>query len=166
VGLPAVWNVPYARNPAFTGREALLDALHAARAAAHPVALTQVLRGLGGVGKTQVALEYAYRFAQAFRVIWWLRAEEPATLAADYAALAELLPFPAGARADPDAQVAAVRAWLEGHDGWLLIFDNAPEPAAVTPYLPRPRRGAGPHHVAPPGVERDRPRRHRPDIPP
>jgi tetratricopeptide (TPR) repeat protein len=137
VGLPAVWNVPYARNPAFTGREALLDALHAARWGEQPVALTQVLRGLGGVGKTQVALEYAYRFASAFRVIWWLRAEEPATLAADYAALAEHLPLPAGATAEPGARIAAVRAWLEGHDGWLLIFDNAPEPAAVTPYLPR-----------------------------
>ena len=141
VGLPAVWNVPYARNPAFTGREDLLDALYAARTATQPVALTQVLRGLGGVGKTQLALEYAYRCAHAFQVIWWLRAEEPATLAADYAALAEPLSLPAGVTPEPGAQVAAVRAWLEGHDGWLLVFDNAPEPAAVTPYLPR--RGGG-----------------------
>jgi tetratricopeptide (TPR) repeat protein len=101
------------------------------------VALTQVLRGLGGVGKTQLAMEYAYRCAPAFQVIWWLRAEEPATLASDYAALAEPLGLPAGVTPEPGAQVAAVRAWLEGHDGWLLIFDNAPEPAAVTPYLPR-----------------------------
>jgi tetratricopeptide (TPR) repeat protein len=141
VGLPAVWNVPYARNPAFTGREDLLDTLHAARTATQPVALTQVLRGLGGVGKTQLALEYTYRCAHAFRVIWWLRAEEPATLAADYAALAEPLGLLAGVTPEPGAQVAAVRAWLEGHDGWLLVFDNAPEPAAVTPYLPH--RGGG-----------------------
>jgi hypothetical protein len=110
VGLPAVWNVPYARNPAFTGREALLDTLHAARWGEQPVALTQVLRGLGGVGKTQVALEYAYRYASAFRVIWWLRAEAPAMLAADYATLAERLLLPAGAAAEPGAQVAAVQA--------------------------------------------------------
>jgi tetratricopeptide (TPR) repeat protein len=141
VGHPTVWNVPYARNPAFIGREALLDALVAARTGGPPVALTQVLRGLGGVGKTQVALEYAYRSADAFPVVWWTRAEEPATLAADYAALAEPLALPTGPTPEPAAQVAAVRAWLEGHDGWLLVFDNAPEPAAVTPYLPR--RGGG-----------------------
>jgi hypothetical protein len=106
-----------------------------------PVVLTQVLRGLGGVGKTQLALEYAYRYGGAYRLVWWMRAEDPATLASDYAALAEPLQLPEHAAHDQTATVAAVRRWLERQDGWLLILDNAPAPSAVQPYLPRSTRG-------------------------
>jgi len=105
------------------------------------VALTQVVRGLGGIGKTQLALEYAYRYGGAYRLVWWLRAEEPTTLAADYAALADPLQLPQHTAHAQAETIAAVRQWLEGHDGWLLILDNAPEPAAIHPYLPRSRRG-------------------------
>jgi hypothetical protein len=93
------------------------------------------------VGKTQLALEYAYRYGGSYRVVWWLRAEEPATLAADYVALAESLALPADATHDHSAIIAAVKRWLERHDRWLLIFDNAPEPAAVNPYLPHSPSG-------------------------
>ena len=48
----------------------------------------QAIHGLGGVGKTQLAIEYAYRFAADYDAVWWVRAEEPATLAADFADLA------------------------------------------------------------------------------
>jgi Tetratricopeptide repeat len=104
---------------------------------ATPVVLTQVLRGLGGVGKTQLALEYAYRYGVAYRLVWWVRAEEPATLASDYAALAEPLRLPEHAASDQTEAIAAVRRWLERHEGRLLIVDNAPAPSAVQPYLPR-----------------------------
>jgi tetratricopeptide (TPR) repeat protein len=141
VGPPAIWNVPYLRNPHFTGREDFLAALQVARTDATPVVLTQVLRGLGGIGKTQLALEYAYRYAGAYRLVWWVRAEEPATLAADYAALAESIQLPEHAASDQTETVAAVRRWLERHDAWLLILDNAPAPSAVHAYLPRSTRG-------------------------
>ena len=59
-----------------------------------PTALTQAIHGLGGVGKTQLAVEYAYRHAAEYEVVWWVRAEEPATVAADYAALAGPLDLP------------------------------------------------------------------------
>jgi len=88
VGPSRILNLPYPRNPAFVGREDVLAALRATETAAQPVVLTQVLRGLGGVSKTQLALEYAYRYGGTYSVVWWLRAEEPVTLAADYAALA------------------------------------------------------------------------------
>jgi hypothetical protein len=117
VGPPAIWNVPYPRNLHFTGREDLVAALQVARTEAPPVVLTQVLRGLGGVGKTQLALEYAYRYGGAYRLVWWVRAEEPATLAADYAALAEPLQLPAHAASDQTETIAAVRRWLERQDG-------------------------------------------------
>jgi hypothetical protein len=94
VGLPVIWNVPYSRNPQFTGREDLLAALHVARTDAAPVVLIQVLRGLGGIGKTQLALEYVYRYGGTYRLVWWVQAEDPVTLAADYAALAQPLRLP------------------------------------------------------------------------
>jgi tetratricopeptide (TPR) repeat protein len=141
VGPPAIWNVPYLRNPLFTGREDLLAALHGARTDAQPRVLTQALRGLGGVGKTQLALEYAYRYGGTYRLVWWVRAEDPTTLASDYAALAEPLQLPQRAASDQTETIAAVRQWLEPRDGWLLILDNAPAPTAVQPYLPRSTRG-------------------------
>jgi hypothetical protein len=67
---------------------------HSSGTDAQPVVMTQVLRGLGGIGKTQIALEYAYRYGAAYRLVWWVRAEEPETLAADYAALAVQLHLP------------------------------------------------------------------------
>jgi hypothetical protein len=139
--LPAIWHVPHVRNPHFKGRDDLLAALRGAGADAQPVVLTQALRGLGGIGKTQLALEYAYRYREAYRLVWWVRAEEPETLAADYAALAEplnLLPQAAQAQSET---IAVVRRWLEHHEGWLLILDNAPEPAAIHPYLPHTIHG-------------------------
>jgi hypothetical protein len=139
--LPAVWNVPHPRNPYFTGRGALLEALHGRGGETRPVVLTQVLRGLGGIGKTQLALEYAYRYGGTYRLVWWVRAEEPEVLASDYAALAQALQLPQQAAQDQPEIIAAVRQWLERHEGWLLILDNAPEPAAVHAYLPRTTHG-------------------------
>ena len=60
-GASAIWNVPHRRNPNFTGREELLKTLHDALTSGKTAALTQVMQGLGGVGKTQTAIEYAYR---------------------------------------------------------------------------------------------------------
>jgi hypothetical protein len=87
--VPSVWNLPYPRNPNFTGREETLSQLHQALNSGQPAALTQAVTGLGGIGKTQTALEYAYRYAADYEMIWWLRAEERETLAADYAAFAQ-----------------------------------------------------------------------------
>jgi hypothetical protein len=139
--LPAVRSIPHLPNPHFTRREDLLEALHEARNDTRPVVLTQVLRGLGGIGKTQLSLEYAYRYGGTYRLVWWVRAEEPETLASDYAALAEALNLPQQAARDQPATISAVRRWLEHHEGWLMILDNAPEPAAVHDYLPRTTQG-------------------------
>ena len=135
-GLKAIWNLPHRRNPNFTGRQELLDGLHQALSCGQPAALTQAIHGLGGVGKTQLAVEYAYRHGPEYSLVWWLRSEEPAALAADYAALARELNLKE--KDDPNQWVvtAAVRRWLGQHGGWLLIFDNAPEPGEVAGYLP------------------------------
>ena len=89
--LPAIWNIPEARNPHFTGRDEALRRLHEDLRSGKQAAITQAISGLGGVGKTQLALEYAYRHASDYEGVWWLRAETPATLADDYAGLAPFL---------------------------------------------------------------------------
>jgi len=139
--LPPVWNVPHLRNPNFTGRESLLTGIDDALAKGQHAALTQAVVGLGGVGKTQLALEYAYQYAGDYSVIWWVRSEEPAQLASDYAGLAAALDLREKEEPDQRVIVQAVRHWLEQNSGWLLIFDNAPNPDAVRDYLPR--GGAG-----------------------
>jgi tetratricopeptide (TPR) repeat protein len=133
--LPPIWNVPHLRNANFTGRE---DELRELRAAA----IVPIV-GLGGSGKTQLALEYAYRHATDYDVAWWLRAENSATLVADVAQLAAPLELPESGLADQQATATAVLAWLSRHPGWLLIFDNARSAAACREWLP----AAGMGHV-------------------
>jgi tetratricopeptide (TPR) repeat protein len=93
---------------------------------------------MGGVGKTQLALEYAYRHAGDLDLVWWLRAEEPATLLEHYAALAD--PLGLAQASEIAATVAAVRQALTRRDRWLLVFDNANAPNEIDDLLPR---GAG-----------------------
>ncbi len=92
--LPPIWNVPHNRNPNFTGRGILLDNLRAALTSGQPAAVTQAIAGLGGVGKTQLATEYAYRYASEYKLVWWVPSEEPAQLAATYSGLAQWLDLP------------------------------------------------------------------------
>jgi hypothetical protein len=127
-------------RPAFlAGREELLADLHA-RLSAGTGMRTTVLCGLGGSGKTSVAIEYAHRHLAGFAVAWQLPAEEPTALAAGFADLAAQL----CGREVPDAgdSVARVHAVLAAHPGgWLLIFDNAPSFASVRHALPPAGRG-------------------------
>jgi tetratricopeptide (TPR) repeat protein len=134
--LPPIWNVPHNRNPNFTGREKELAKIHEALSQGGTMALVQPIHGLGGVGKTQLALEYVYRHAAEYELVWWVRAEEPVTLAADYAALAGRLGLPEAGAEEQDAVVAAVRDSLARRDDWLLVLDNARDPEEVRAYLP------------------------------
>jgi TIR domain/NB-ARC domain len=134
-GLPTIWNVPYLRNPNFTGRDTLLDELHK-KLRDGRVALTAV-HGMGGVGKTQLALEYAYRHAGEFDLVWWLRAEEPASLLEDYAALAGPLGIAKAGEGELAALANAVCQALTRRDRWLLVLDNATGPDDLTSLLPK-----------------------------
>ena len=130
-----IWHVPHLQNPDFTGRTEVLADLHGALQSGEPAALTQAITGLGGIGKTQIALEYAYRHRDDYAVVWWVHAEDSVRLASDYAGLATPLGLPEKDAVEQSAIVQAVRGWLDNHDGWLLVFDNAPDRESVRDYV-------------------------------
>lgn len=137
------WNVPFRRNPFFTGRTALLERLHKQLNQSRNAALaqSQALSGLGGIGKTQTAVEYAYRYRDQYRAIFWVRAASRETLVADFVALAQLLSLPGQDAQDQMLIVATVKRWLEQHEGWLLILDNADDMALLSDFLPGEYKG-------------------------
>jgi tetratricopeptide (TPR) repeat protein len=137
--VPVVWgNVPQ-RNMNFTGRAELLADLRQRVTVGTTALVPQALHGLGGVGKTQLAIEYAYRHASDYEVIWWIRADQAALIRSSLAALAQRLDIPG---VDPGRVEEAVAAVLEAlrrgepHAPWLLVFDNADEPELIQPFMP------------------------------
>ncbi|MGC8775628.1 MAG: FxSxx-COOH system tetratricopeptide repeat protein, partial [Chlorobaculum sp.] len=139
--MPPVCNLPR-RNPNFSGREQLLLDLRESLTKGQKAALTQqALHGLGGIGKTQLAIEYAYRHSASYEVIWWIRSEEPSMLASDFAGLALELDLPEKEEANQAVVVQAVTKWLERNNNWLLVFDNARDADSIKPYLPRSASG-------------------------
>ena len=131
--LPRIWNVP-TRNPGFTGRDGLLISVRE-KLLAGDRTVVQALHGMGGVGKTQLAAEYAHRFAAGYDLVWWIAAEQAGLIGEQVAALAgELSCAPLGA--DLVAAGRAVLAELRGRDRWLLVFDNAEDPEELMPWLP------------------------------
>jgi tetratricopeptide (TPR) repeat protein len=133
-----VWHVPYRRNPFFTGREQLLKEIYELFTLSQKTArvTTQALCGLGGVGKTQTALEYAYRYREAYHFVLWVRAASRDTIITDFVALAEVLHLPERHERDQRRIVDAVKWWLVHHTGWLLIFDNVDDLEVFSDFLP------------------------------
>ncbi|MER6572170.1 FxSxx-COOH system tetratricopeptide repeat protein [Streptomyces sp. NPDC001093] len=137
-------NVPL-RNTSFVGRQALLRAVEEQLASQDTAAvLPNALHGLGGVGKSQLALEYVYTHQHDYRVICWIPAEREslvltalATLAA-HLGVAPTAQDSAGAPAANTAVPAVLEALRTGapYDNWLLVFDNAEDIEAVRQYFP------------------------------
>src|SRR5947199_2945194 len=88
---PRVWNIPYPRNPFFTGQEKVLTQLADALKAGQATALSQpqAIIGLGGIGKTQIALEFAYQHALEYDVVLWVLADTRESLVSGYIAMAQ-----------------------------------------------------------------------------
>jgi Tetratricopeptide repeat/NB-ARC domain len=137
VGVPTIWgNVPM-RNKIFTGRTELLGDLDRLTTDGATVLLTSALHGMGGIGKTQAALEYIYRRLDRYDIVWWIQAAQPAQIRASLVQLAQQLGLPGSAEAS-----TAVPAVLESlrlgqpYRRWILVFDAAESPAVVREYLP------------------------------
>ncbi|MET8149995.1 FxSxx-COOH system tetratricopeptide repeat protein [Actinoplanes sp. NPDC049668] len=143
VRVPAVWGSVPPRNPNFTGRIELLGQLRESLTAEPTAVLPEALHGMGGVGKTQVVVEFVYRNAGDYDVVWWISAERPAQITASMVELATKLRLPVNAEA---AAVPAVKEALRvgnPYAKWLLVFDNADVPDDVSPYFPL----GGPGHI-------------------
>ncbi|GAA3442259.1 FxSxx-COOH system tetratricopeptide repeat protein [Planomonospora venezuelensis] len=135
--VPRVWNVS-TRNAAFTGRSTVLEALRRQLVGGSAaVVLPQALYGLGGVGKTQVALEYAHRFKADYDLVWWVSSEDRERINAAFEDLARELGIRVGENIAE--VVGAVREALRvgsPHSRWLLIFDNAGDPDELRDFFP------------------------------
>src|SRR5207249_633918 len=137
---PKIFNIPFAQNPYFTGREDILNQLHNALTNNKTAALTQAISGLGGIGKTQTAVEYAYRHQNDYSYIFWARAEKRENLNSDLAALATPLNLPEKDERDLPRIVVAVQKWLATHSGWLLILDNADDLHMAKDFISSPAK--------------------------
>jgi hypothetical protein len=129
---PPVWNIP-ARNPGFTGRDELLSEVRDQLLDGEKT-VVQALHGIGGVGKTQIAIEYAHRFARTYDLAWWV-ASQPALIGDQFAALADELDCAGADLGTKQVRVAVLRE-LRKRDGWLLVFDNAEDPEDLREWLP------------------------------
>ncbi len=129
------WVPPVPRH--FAHRDTVLERLASRARPAHGP-LTQALTGMGGAGKTSVAAAYAWQRRADCAVVWWIRAETPASLIHDFAELATRAGLPSPEGAEPATRAEAARDWLAQRPGgdWLLVFDNAPGPSDVEPWLP------------------------------
>jgi CO dehydrogenase nickel-insertion accessory protein CooC1 len=134
--IPPIWNMP-ARNADFTGRGATLELLRDKLAGGgRAVVVAQALYGLGGVGKTQLALEYAHRFMADYDLVWWVPSERAEETSGALAELARKMGLKVSENVAEAAEAALEELRRDTTPHWLLIFDNADDPKQLEPYLP------------------------------
>lgn len=132
-------NIP-AKNPFFTGRTDILARLYEAAQKHTSIALTQTVAGLGGVGKSSIAVEYAIFHAKNYSTILWANADTTDTLLADCRRLLNRLGI--AIPADPQTDLAdMLKLWLEQNSSWLLVLDNADHPALLESIIPAHHEG-------------------------
>jgi tetratricopeptide (TPR) repeat protein len=131
------------RIATFTGRADELDRLDAILMQDKPAAVTQAsvgraaVQGMGGVGKTSLAVEYAHRFRGLYAGACWCPAETRTGLLSALAILAVNLGAATAEEADVEkAAKAALRRLTEQRTTWLLVYDNVPTPDAIGDLLP------------------------------
>jgi tetratricopeptide (TPR) repeat protein len=160
-GIPVIWDGVPTRNKNFTGRDYILERLREGasswvmavlptggphRAESDPGnPIPQGVHGLGGVGKTAIATEYAYRYQSEYDLVWWIAADQLPTVRGSLTRLAQRLGLEASPTAGNDGLIEALRDALrrgEPYRRWLLVFDNADQPEDIQELIP-----AGPGDV-------------------
>ncbi|MEU5250816.1 FxSxx-COOH system tetratricopeptide repeat protein [Streptomyces longwoodensis] len=136
----------------FIGRETELSALRDSLTGGGSAAVVQPQRtsaqtisGLGGVGKSALALHYATRYRSHYTLVWWITADSPESILTSLAEITQRLCPHTAQTLEPDQRAAWAITWLQAHPDWLLIFDNVENPEHLGPYL---GTLAGGHHLA------------------
>lgn len=138
----SIWSVPR-RNPFFTGREDIFQRLDRtltkmeAGQPTRPVAIT----GLGGMGKTQTMIEYAWRHRGDYHVVSWAKAGDADTLRAEFVRIAQELKLPEAASPDQQQAITALKDWMNEQPRWLIVLDNVETPEIVREFLPEEPQG-------------------------
>ncbi|MGW7204806.1 tetratricopeptide repeat protein [Streptomyces sp. NPDC054837] len=142
--------LPGSATEVFVGRESELRELRSLLSGGGSAAVTQqvavrAIHGLGGVGKSSLALHYAHEYRESYSLVWWITAESAESIVSGLAGLAmALCPQWAGA-VGSDERAAWAVLWLQEHERWLLVLDNVEDPAVLKPYVGTLHRG---HHLA------------------
>lgn len=131
-----ITNIPQNHNPDFVGRQEALIKIKEGFQNDNKGIIIQVITGLGGLGKTQLAIEYSYRFSTNYDIIWWARGEQPSFLAADFIELAKKLNLSLKDDNSFEGITKAVCNWLQTHERWLLVFDNVKTYQDIATFLP------------------------------
>jgi predicted MPP superfamily phosphohydrolase len=128
------------RNKFFTGRDINLHSIHQSfhQQEISAINICQTISGLGGIGKTQLAIEYAYRYCGNYKdCIWFVNAETSTTTHNSFVDFAKCMNIKLPQDFKPEELQRAVKACLSEHSQWLIIFDNLEFPDVVKPYLPQ-----------------------------
>ncbi|MEU6368308.1 tetratricopeptide repeat protein [Streptomyces sp. NPDC046931] len=144
---PGAGYLPNSASGAFVGRDQELLRLREKLTNSGHTAVTHAwaIHGLGGVGKSTLALHYAHRYRDEYTLVWWITAESPEQIDAGLSSLTRQLCPQWAATADPEEHTAWAMTWLQWHPGWLLVFDNVENPEDLRPYLGTLPTG---HHLA------------------
>ncbi|MEU0213514.1 tetratricopeptide repeat protein [Streptomyces canus] len=144
--------LPRSTSGVFIGREAELSALRDSLTGGGSAAVVQPQRtpahtisGLGGVGKSALALHYATRYRSNYTLVWWITADSPESILTSLAGITQRLCPQSAQTLEPDQRAAWAITWLQAHPDWLLIFDNVENPEHLAPYL---GTLSGGHHLA------------------
>ncbi|SME88408.1 FxSxx-COOH system tetratricopeptide repeat protein [Streptomyces sp. Amel2xC10] len=135
----SIWYGVPQRNVHFAGRERELASLKKRLMPDGPMTAVDALLGMGGIGKSQLAIEYVYRHSHAYDVVCWIPAEQPSRIAAAFQQIARLLGLPLSSDAPVNEAVPAVLEALRAGDlwqRWLLVFDNAETVEDAQPFFP------------------------------
>ncbi|MGW3286000.1 tetratricopeptide repeat protein, partial [Streptomyces sp. NPDC001002] len=149
---PGVTNLPDSASGLFVGRSKELEGLRrlltteGEAAVTQSPSRTQAIHGLGGIGKSALALHYAHRYRREYPLVWWITADSSDQIITGLAALAvKLCPQWATVADVVEERAAWAILWLQWHPGWLLVFDNVEDPTDLRHYLGTLPDG---HHLA------------------